>query len=39
MSVGIFLSANDNWNDCLYDIDAAESFVIVHRRESFAEVE
>ena len=36
--LGLIMSVNENRNDCLYEIDAAESFVIVRRGESLAGV-
>ena len=34
----IIVSINDNWGECFYGIDAAESLVIVHGRRSLAEI-
>ena len=36
--LGLIMSVNENRNDRLYEIDAAESFVIVYRGESLAGV-
>ena len=33
VSVKILVSANYNWNECLYNLNAAESLVIVHEGE------
>ena len=38
MSVRMIVSVNDSRSECFYDIDAAESLVIVHGKQSLAEV-